>query len=278
MEHVKNKMQKDLETIKEKIEVLQEIMRNRKIIVAFSGGFDSSMLLHFTKKFALEVIAIMVKFPYTISREIEHAKKICNELAVPLKILSISLEDHPDIYHNYPLRCYYCKKAVLSRLLEEKKKLSFDVVIDGSQTADLSEHRPGIQALKELNILSPFIKANLSKSDLYRISKQIGFPKKIYPANSCLATRIPYNHDLSCDVLQLVNEAEETLLHLIGTELSNIRVRVVPMESKKYLALIEGDRVLLDFLMEDRKNWKKINSNLKKLGFAKISIDLEGRQ
>ena len=260
------------------LRVLETLLAGKKVIVAISGGFDSAMVSYFTQKFAKEFVAILVRTSYTISREISRAQDICRQLQIPLEILSFNALKEPEILKNDPLRCYHCKKTILTKLLEIKTRRNFDLVVDGTHLSDLDAHRPGLDALEELSILSPLLKAKLDKSALLEISQEVGFPLQIFPSNSCLATRVPHNVPLDPELLHTIDQAEEQLLELVGSEHCNVRVRIQFNWKDDVYALVEGNAILASFVYHSDLNRKKIIKVLKNHGFVKVYWNLENRK
>ena len=262
--------------IQTKIHVLKDFLYGKKVIVAFSGGIDSAILLWFSKEFADEVLAVMIDTPYMIKREIKRAQEIASDLDVPFQIVHLDIDGIPDIINNPPNRCYYCKKNILTNLTQLKTLREYDLVVEGSQMDDLGEDRPGHQAIAEFHLKSPFVEAQLSKSDLYQISDFLQFPSIRYPANSCLATRVPHEIPLDPKLLNIIDQAESEIIEMIGIPTVDIRVRIHLLANHQYLARIEGDAQVALFL-NDNQNKNRTLKHLIEIGFEKVSFDLKLR-
>lgn len=239
------------------------------IIVAFSGGADSSLIL----KMACEAAQVTGKTVYGIflhtmlhpSGEEENARAIADEVGAMFRALDIDELQEADIEYNPQDRCYRCKKYLFQRILKEAEKLHAGVVMEGTNQDDLEVYRPGIQAVKELGIVSPLAAAELTKKEVRKIAAEYGLSISNKPAAPCLATRFPYGTRLSMDALRKVEQGEKILKE---QGFYNIRLRV-----HEEIARIEVDSRDLQRLLDHRK---EIISRLKELGYTYITMDLEG--
>ena len=235
-------------------------------VVAFSGGVDSSFLLYRAHKIKKEaVIAVTIKTPYIPKREIEDAVRFTEKLGIRHKIIDISM---PDSIKNNPVeRCYHCKKALFSRLLDFAKSAGCDVILDGSNADDTNDFRPGMKALKELGVRSPLLEAGLTKNEIRECLRNEGFDIWDMPAMACMLTRIPYNVEITHERLNMIEEAE-TVLFEKGYAGARVRIH-------EDVARIECFPSLIEKLITDPER-KQIVESLKKLGFRYVSLDMEG--
>jgi uncharacterized protein len=235
-------------------------------VIAFSGGVDSTFLLKAANE-ALgdKVLAITVRSPYIPDWEIAEARDFAMKLGVSHLIIDVPVTD--EILNNPENRCYLCKRFIFEKLREIAAGKGFKNLVDGTNGDDSADNRPGMKALKELNILSPLKEIGFNKQDIRRYSRIIGLPTWEKPAYACLLTRIPYNTPVENDLLRRIEKAEKFLIDL---GIKAVRVRV-----HGDLARIEIDSSLISKIVEENLI-KIISEQLKSFGFKYVTLDLEG--
>lgn len=255
--------------MRSKLSKLEKIIKDMgSLIVAYSGGVDSTFLIKFAKDVVdTNVIAVTARSPIHPKAEYEEAKKIAESLGVRCITIRSKELNIPQFVANTPRRCYYCKKALFTQLKEIAEKRRIPWVADGTNFDDSSDFRPGIEALEELGIKSPLKEAGFTKEEIRKISKKMGLVTWSRPPSTCLATRIPYGEIITKKKLKMIELAED-YLHSIG--ISQVRARhhgkIVRIELKK-------EDMNLFSKPEFRK---KVVSAFKKLGYTYITVDLEG--
>ncbi len=235
-------------------------------VVAFSGGVDSSFLLYRAHKVRKSsVLAITIRTPYIPSGEIYEAVGFTKTFGIRHVILDINFPEN--IRNNPHDRCYQCKRSLFGELVSYARKNNYDYVVDGTNADDDANLRPGMKALKEMEIVSPLMEAGLTKNDIRVLSKQEGLKTWDRPAMACLLTRIPYNTEVSEGILRMIEQAESMLFE---KGYPGVRVRV-----HGDLARIECLPGFIEKIIHDPDR-EYIISNLKKIGFRYVSLDLEG--
>lgn len=237
-----------------------------KVLVAFSGGVDSTFLLKAAKDAIGEnALAVTFNSPYIPSWEIEEAKEFTKDLAV--KHLIINMPIINEIKDNPENRCYLCKKAVFRSAIDAAEKENIKYVLDGTNADDTRDYRPGMKALKELNIKSPLLELGFTKEDIRLISKELGLLTWDKPAYACLLSRIPYGEKIEIEKLKKIEKAE---MYLMSLGFKAVRVR-----SHEDIARIEVPKnQRFKFLNEELLD--DIVNNLKSYGFKYVTLDLEG--
>nr|WP_314469658.1 ATP-dependent sacrificial sulfur transferase LarE [uncultured Campylobacter sp.] len=248
-----------------KLEILKsDIKKLGNLAVAFSGGVDSSLLLKVAADVLKEnALALTIKSPYMSMREIDEAVEFAKFYGIKHEIFEVGIAE--EIKLNPQNRCYLCKKAVFSRLIECARELGFSHVADGTNRDDLGEHRPGLKAKEELGVLSPLI--NLTKSEIRELSRELNLPTAEKPGYACLLTRLPHGREIDESELNLIEAAENLL---IASGYANVRARC----DRKNIKLQMPFSSMRDFLNDAK--FKSVVRQLVTLGAAEVTLDLKG--
>jgi uncharacterized protein len=264
---------KSLQTIDCKLAELEGFIADKGkdgVVIAFSGGVDSSTLAAVSHKVLAEkAVAVIAQSPTYTSEELNDAKQIAKNIGIKLYMVETNELENPDFNRNPENRCYYCKKELLSTLLTFAQKLGFRAVFEGTNFSDLNDHRPGFKAVQEArNVYSPWMINKFTKTEIRQLAKNMGLSVHDKPALACLASRIPFNEKITAEKLNRVERAEQTVKALTGAK--QIRVR-----DHNGLARIEVGKAERDrFFNVDLQD--KLATELKHLGFKYITVDLEG--
>lgn len=255
--------------LKIKFSKLKHILSEmRSVVVAFSGGVDSTFLL----KAAYDILGDKVLAVTAVSgtyqkREHKEARDLADFIGARLKMIKTEELNDPKFINNPSERCYYCKKELFGRLKEIAKKEGYTNVIYGGTVSDKSDFRPGTNAAKELGVRAPLLEAGLGKEEIRILSKELGLPTWNKPAMACLASRFPYGEKITENKLARIEKAEEYIKRL---GFSDVRVRIYDKTAR-----IEINKEEIKDLVSDSAV-KKIVKKLKNLGFNYITLDLEG--
>jgi uncharacterized protein len=238
------------------------------LLVAFSGGVDSSLLL----AAAFEAcgdrsLAVTVSSPLFPGRAIEDARRIAELIGCRHRMVKIKVLENPLVSRNATDRCYQCKREIFMRLKRIAREEGLHSIAEGSNVDDLSDFRPGEKALMELGILSPLRQADLTKADVRHLSKLIGLPGWDRPAAACLASRFPYGVEITRDALARVERLEDGLLKLgfrqVRARYHGDLVRIEVEPEKVSLTLEPGVR-------------DRIVQMGRREGFRFVTLDLQG--
>ena len=238
------------------------------VIVAFSGGVDSTFLLKAAKD-ALgdNVVAVTAESSAQLTAELNETKKIAAELDVEHIFVQTNELEDKEFTANPANRCYLCKSKIYSEVkkVADEKKIKF--IIEGSNADDVNDYRPGLTALEELGILSPLKEAGLTKTEIRNLSKSMGLKTWDKPALACLASRIPYGSEITHNKLRRIDEAESFLR---GNGFKQVRVR-----DHQEIARIEIEKENLNKILDD-SFYPTVVKKFKELGYNYVTVDLEG--
>jgi len=230
-----------------------------KAIVLFSGGVDSTVVAYICKLRGLDFTAVTFEADYIPKREIEYAKRIAKVLGFRHEVIRID-EIPQEFFTNTPERCYHCKRTMLKNIINIYGNC---IIFDGTNKDDFKEFRPGLKANEEFDVVSPL--KDLSKDEVRELARLLGLPNWNKPSNSCLATRI-VGEKITPEKLKMV-EMAEGIMHDLG-------FRIVRVRYEQENARIEVGKDEIGKVFELREI---IVRELKKIGFKKIMLDLEGK-
>ena len=195
---------------------------NPRVAIAFSGGVDSAYLLWAAVQAGAQVRAYFVKTAFQPRFELEDALRLAHQLGAELTVLKTDVLCRPEITANPADRCYHCKRLLFTRILEAAAADGFSLLLDGTNASDDAGDRPGMRALRELQVRSPLRELGLTKDEIQRRSREAGLFTHDKPAYACLATRIPTGEAITAEKLQKTEQAESFLTTL---GLRDFRVR-----------------------------------------------------
>lgn len=254
---------------KEKYEKLKNHLSSmQSVAVAFSGGVDSTFLL----KTAHDVlgdncVAVTVRSLSFPERERKEAEEFCKKEGIQqieCESEELSIEGFAQ---NPPNRCYLCKKELFGKMKALAEEKGLTCVVEGSNLDDMGDYRPGLQAIKELGIISPLREAGLSKADIRAVSEVLGLSTYNKPSFACLSSRFVYGETITPEKLRMVDAAEQLLLDL-GCRQARVRIH-------GSLARIEVLPEEFPIILQE-ENRTHIISSLRGMGFTYITMDLAG--
>ena len=234
--------------------------------VAFSGGVDSAYLLCAASTCGQRTAAYFVKTPFQPDFELKDAQEAAHQLGTKLTVLQFDVLTIPEAASNPANRCYYCKRALFTRLLEAAKADGFPMVLDGCNASDDASDRPGMKALQELGVRSPLRECGLTKSDVRRLAREAQLPVWDKPSYACLATRVPAGTPITQEDLNRISRGESLLLSL---GFSDFRLR---LRGKNALLQVRAEQMPLA-----QQRLPEVQLRLSK-DFQKITLDETPRE
>lgn len=253
--------------LEQKYERLKEILKGYgSVLVAFSGGVDSTFLLKAAVDTLMEnVLSVIIAGELYPPGETEEAAGLARLIGSKHIIIYNGDLSDPVFFNNPPDRCYHCKKKWYGQILEAARGRGIKAVVDGVNADDLNDYRPGLRAGIELGVGSPLMDAGLNKKEIRALSRKLGLPTADKPANPCLATRFPYGTPITREALRQVGAAE-AILRELGIPLNRVRhhgniARIEVPDAYK--------GVVIDYASE-------VESKLKELGYTYVALDLKG--
>lgn len=256
-------------SLQEKYQLLKDNMKKRgSAAIAFSGGVDSTFLIKVANEvLGDKMIAVTATSSTYPERELKEAIQYAKDMGVKHIIISSEELDIEGFASNPKNRCYFCKKELFTKIYEVAKDNGIEYVFDGSNSDDTGDYRPGMQAARELEVISPLKEAGLTKEDIRVLSKELGLLTWDKPSFACLSSRFPYGNKITKDKLKMVEEAEQFLLDLGFRQVrvrhhgEIARIEVNPEERVQFF-----DVALMD----------KIGEKLKSIGYTYITLDMLG--
>jgi len=255
--------------VEEKLQSLRSFIQDQgPMLVAFSGGVDSSFLLAVAKEVLQEnVTALMTVSASTPPQD--HAQAVALAQALKAELLLITHDELaiPQYAANPINRCYFCKDSLYEICSKEASRLSLHIIADGVNLDDLHDYRPGIQAAHEHRIVHPLVETRFTKAEIRQASRILGLPTWEKPASPCLSSRVPYGTHITKTMLSQISQAEALIRSLGFRDLrvrhhnTSARIELIPEDLQK----ASSPSVIFSF-----------KEGLKQQGFTTVVLDLEG--
>lgn len=237
------------------------------VLLAFSGGVDSALLLRALSDSGVKAAAITVVSPLVPAKEHQYACEFARQWNVAHHCISVDELENDEVRANPVDRCYHCKSLRLARLAEYARQQNYAVIIDGTNADDAHDYRPGLRASAEYGVQSPLRELGFDKRTVREISKMLELPTWNKPSFPCLATRIPFGTPLTHEELKRVENAEEVVAQYGFREL---RVRSIGDTAR---IEIRTDALPALIAPEVRE---PIVAALQALGYRFVTVDLNG--
>lgn len=247
-------------------QLVQAIARHQSAIVALSGGVDSATVAAAAyRALGDRALAVTSGSASVSAEELAHATRVAAEIGIAHRVIQTREIDNPAYVQNGPDRCYHCKSALYADLLEIARAEGFAVVLNGTNTADLGDYRPGLEAARQHAVCSPLLEAGLDKAAVREVARELGVSIWDKPANACLASRLPHGTSVTLERLDQVGRAEAAI--------GRLGFRGHRVRHHDEIGRLEVPEDQLDLAFQMRR---QLAAALKEAGYRFAVVDLEG--
>lgn len=256
------------DTTKSKFDAIKSNLTGMKVLVAFSGGVDSTVLASLASDAASVTSLLTISSPTVPKSELDGARRIAEELGLELIVKEVDWFSDETLANNPIDRCFKCKQVLSNIWMVTAKELNLDMVIEGTTATETEGYRPGARALRESGVNSPYLEANVTKEEVREYARSKGLSVAEKPSGACLATRFPYGTEINHERLQMVESVENAVKEIFNVECVRARyhgdlVRIEVGESEIHL-------------MFDKSKLKRLDAEAREAGFAYVTLDTRG--
>ena len=257
-------------TLEQKTEKIKSLIQEMdSVLVAFSGGVDSTLVLALAHDVLGEkALAVTAQSASVPDREMKASRQLAKEIGARHLVVKTEEMSNPNYRANPANRCYHCKTELYSNLKRVAQQENISYILNGTNTDDLGDYRPGLDSAREQGVRSPLVEAGFNKQEVRELSRMMELSIWNKPAMACLSSRIPYGQPVTLEKLAMIEQAEDLLLSLGFTQ---VRVRHLGT-----LARIELDKNEMPRYQNDKSVQKAVEEKLRALGFNSVVLDPEG--
>jgi len=240
-----------------------------KVLVSLSGGVDSALVAYAANKtLGKNAIAVTADYKTLSSEELDSAKLVSGEIGIAHHLIEYSELENENFVKNDNKRCFYCREELSTELIKFSNSLGIKTIVDGTQSDDMGDYRPGIDALHGNGIRSPLLELKFTKKLVRKTAKHVGLSIYDKPSNSCLASRIPWGQRVTAEKLVRIELAEKIIKQKTGIQ----QVRVRDIDGLARIEVKSDQLTLLD----DAEIRDIIFSKFKMIGFSDVEINPNG--
>ncbi len=252
----------DRMNLEEKINIVKNILKDKKVIIAFSAGSDSTLLAHLSKEVSEKTLAITIDNGLFGKDFIENARNSTKKLGINHEIITVNFYEDNEILKNNSRRCYNCRRLMYEKILQTAKEKDYDYICDGNNISDLVADRPGILITYEYDMKTPLIEARLTSKEIHEYLETNNI--QYHKSTTCLATRIATDTPIKEDTIEKINRCESYIQE-------NTNCQIVKVRSLDTDAIVEVDDI--SEIIKEEKH-KQICDKLKKEGYKRILLNL----
>jgi uncharacterized protein len=253
----------------EKLERLGDGIRQfQRVIVAYSGGVDSSLVLEVAHQvLGADCRGVLARSPSLPQSELAAALEVAGNRNLPVEVIATTEVELPGYQANGPDRCYFCKTELYGAMASMARERRA-VALDGFNRDDRADWRPGRKAAVELGVRSPLDEVGMGKEEVRLAARELGLPNWDKPAAACLSSRVAYGVPVSRETLARIESAESVLR---AEGFRQVRVR-----DDGLAATIEVEPEATDRLLEEHSLWERVDASLRDLGYERVAVDRRG--
>ena len=236
------------------------------VLVAYSGGVDSALVMAAAhRKLGAQALACIGVSPSYPEREMQAAVELAQSLGAKFRLVPTQEVLNPNYAANPENRCYFCKTELYDRLRAVADQEDFAVILDGTNTSDLGDHRPGRVAATEHGVRSPLVELGATKDDVRAMARALNLPVWEKPAMACLSSRVPHGTPIVPALLGRIERAEDVLVRL---------------GFKQFRVRHHGDIARIELAHEDLAKALELRddivASIRATGYRHVTLDLAG--
>ncbi|MHA1768934.1 MAG: ATP-dependent sacrificial sulfur transferase LarE [Candidatus Thorarchaeota archaeon] len=252
----------------ERVAAVAESLAGQEVLVAFSGGVDSTVLASIAKDAARRAVLLTITSQVVPDIELKRARAVAEELGMEHHVLGYDWLGQEELARNPIERCYLCKSRMARMWKDKARELGLSLVVEGTTASDVEGYRPGAKALREAGVKSPFLEAGMTKDDIRAYARERGLSVAEVPSMACLATRFPYGTTITEEMVHRVHKMETAIMDSFGVE--RVRARY-----DRGSVRIEVGRDELTKMFDSQKISALVHLG-NELELKRVTLDLEG--